>query len=332
MSEFVQSESSLVEPILVPDKNRHVLFPVKDQELWDMYKKEVDCFWVTQEVDTSADMNDWRKLTSDEQQFISMVLAFFSSSDGIVMENLAARFMNEVQLSEARAFYGVQIGMETIHSEMYSILIDTYITDHETRNKIFQAVDHFPCIAKKAEWAEKWIIDRDSSFAKRLVAFAIVEGIFFSSAFASIYWLKKRGLMHGLTFSNELISRDEALHTEFAIALYHRLVNKLSKQEIEHIIREAVEIEKEFITVSIPCRMIGMNADLMCQYIEFVADRLALQLGYDKIYGAVNPFDFMELISVQPKVNFFERVNPEYSLATTEDREVAFDFDGDADF
>jgi ribonucleotide reductase beta subunit family protein with ferritin-like domain len=280
-----------------------------------MYLKQVDCFWTVPEVDTSKDLKDWQVLSKDEQHFISMVLAFFSSSDGIVLENLAVRFMGDVQLAEARAFYGFQIAMENIHSQMYSTLIDTYIKDGDERDRLFNAIDNFPCIAKKANWAKKWIGDNRSTFAARLVAFAVVEGIFFSSAFASIYWIKKRGLMPGLTFSNELISRDEALHTEFAILLYSRLQRKLSKKRIHEIIHDAVEIEKEFITEAIPCRMIGMNARLMCQYIEFVADRLCVQLGYEKIYNSSNPFEFMELISIETKVNFFERTNSEYALA-----------------
>jgi ribonucleotide reductase beta subunit family protein with ferritin-like domain len=320
----------ITEPLLTPDNSRYVMFPVKDNDIWNMYKKQVDCFWVVQEVDLSKDINDWNTLSADEQKFISMVLAFFSSSDGIVMENLAVRFMNDVQLAEARAFYGFQIAMENIHSEMYSTLIDTYIKDGEERDKLFNAMDHYPCIQKKAEWAKKWINDKQISFASRLVAFAVVEGIFFSSAFASIYWIKKRGLMPGLTFSNQLISRDEALHTEFAVLLYNRLQNKLSKKKVLDIIQEAVEIEKEFITEAIPCKMIGMNSKMMIQYIEFVADRLMVQLGYDKIYESSNPFDFMELISMETKVNFFERTNSEYALANkTVDVDV---FDLNADF
>jgi ribonucleotide reductase beta subunit family protein with ferritin-like domain len=291
-----------------------------------MYKKQVDCFWVVQEVNLAQDLNDWATLNEDEQNFIKMVLAFFSSSDGAVTENLALRFMGDVQVSEARAFYGFQIAIENIHSEMYSLLIDTYIKDAAEKTKLFEATKNYPCIAKKFNWAKKWLNDKRSSFASRLVAFACVEGLLFSSSFASIYWLKKRGLMPGLTFSNELISRDEALHTEFAILLYSKLVRKLPKKRIYEIIMEAVEIEKEFITEAIPCRMIGMNAKLMTQYIEFVADRLALQLGYDKIYGSINPFDFMELISIESKVNFFERTNSEYALANkTVDKDV-FDF------
>ena len=317
------------EPLLTPDNSRYVMFPVKDNDIWNMYKKQVDCFWVVQEVDLSKDINDWNTLSADEQKFISMVLAFFSSSDGIVMENLAVRFMNDVQLAEARAFYGFQIAMENIHSEMYSTLIDTYIKDGEERDKLFNAMDHYPCIQKKAEWAKKWINDKQISFASRLVAFAVVEGIFFSSAFASIYWIKKRGLMPGLTFSNQLISRDEALHTEFAVLLYNRLQNKLSKKKVLDIIQEAVEIEKEFITEAIPCKMIGMNSKMMIQYIEFVADRLLVQLGYDKIYESANPFDFMELISMETKVNFFERTNSEYALANKTVDEGVFDLNAD---
>jgi ribonucleoside-diphosphate reductase subunit M2 len=306
------------------------MFPIKDNEIWKMYMKQIDCFWRVEEVDTSKDIFDWQKLSSSEQHFISMILAFFSSSDGIVLENLAGRFMNDVQLAEARAFYGFQIAMENIHSHMYSTLIDTYIKDGDERDKLFNAIDNYPCIAKKANWAKKWISDNRSSFAARLVAFAVVEGIFFSSAFASIYWIKKRGLMPGLTFSNELISRDEALHTEFAILLYSKLQRKLSKKRIYEIVQEAVEIEKEFITEAIPCRLIGMNAKLMIQYIEFVADRLVMQLGYDKIYNSINPFEFMELISIETKVNFFERTNSEYALANkTVDKDV---FEMNADF
>lgn len=321
--------TTFIEPLLRPDNSRYVLFPIRDNEIWQMYKKQIDCFWTVPEVDTSKDLVDWQKLSKDEQHFISMVLAFFSSSDGIVMENLAVRFMTEVQLAEARAFYGFQIAMENIHSQMYSVLIDTYIKDAEERDKLFNAIDNYPCIAKKANWAKKWIGDNRSSFASRLVAFSVVEGIFFSSAFASIYWIKKRGLMPGLTFSNELISRDESMHTEFAVLLYSKLERKLSKKRIHDIIKEAVEIEKEFITEAIPCRMIGMNANLMIQYIEFVADRLVVQLGYDKIYNSGNPFDFMELISIESKVNFFERTNSEYALANKTISEDIFNLNSD---
>jgi ribonucleotide reductase beta subunit family protein with ferritin-like domain len=312
--------------ILEPNDDRFVLFPIQHNDIWDMYKRSVDSFWRAEEVDLSKDLTDWNNLNPDEQKFISMVLAFFAASDGIVLENLAVRFMGDVQLSEARAFYGFQIAMENIHSEMYSLLIDTYIKENEQRDQLFNAINHFPCIAKKANWAKKWIADNRSSFAARLVAFAAIEGIFFSSSFASIYWIKKRGLMPGLTFSNELISRDEALHTEFAILLYSKLQKKLPKKRIHEIIQEATEIEKEFITEAIPCRMIGMNANLMTQYIEFVADRLCLQLGYEKIYNSQNPFDFMELISVETKVNFFERTNSEYALANKKVDDDIFEF------
>jgi ribonucleotide reductase beta subunit family protein with ferritin-like domain len=323
------SETTFVEPLLKPDDSRYVMFPIKDNDIWKMYKKSMDSFWVAQEVDLSKDLTDWKSLSDDERHFISMVLAFFAASDGLVLENLASRFMNDVQLAEARAFYGFQIAMENVHSEMYSILIDTYINDESQKNKLFTALENYPCIAKKANWAKKWINDNRSSFAARLVAFAVIEGLFFSSSFAAIYWIKKRGLMAGLTFSNELISRDEALHTEFAVLLYGKLQRKLQKKRIYEIIQEAVEIEKEFILEAIPCRMIGMNSKLMSQYIEFVADRLCLQLGYDKIYNASNPFDFMELISIETKVNFFERTNSEYALANKTVVADVFDFSTD---
>ena len=322
-------EQAFVEPILKPDDNRFVMFPIQHNDIWEMYKKQVDCFWRAEEIDLSKDLNDWKTMTNDEQHFVKMILAFFAASDGLVLENLASRFMSDVQISEARAFYGFQIAMENIHSQTYSLLIDTYIRDEEEKHKLFNAIENFSCIKKKADWAKKWISDNRSSFAARLVAFAAIEGIFFSAAFSSIYWIKKRGLMPGLTFSNELISRDEALHTEFAVLLYSKLQRKLPKKRIYEIIQEAVEIEKEFITDAIPCRMIGMNTKLMTQYIEFVADRLCLQLGYDKIYNSQNPFDFMELISIESKVNFFERTNAEYALANkTVDKDI-FEFNAD---
>jgi ribonucleotide reductase beta subunit family protein with ferritin-like domain len=314
------------EPLLDESIDRYVMFPIQDNDIWKMYKKQVDCFWRAEEVDLSKDLVDWRNLSGDEQHFISMVLAFFAASDGIVLENLALRFMSDVQLSEARAFYGFQIAMENIHSEMYSILIDTFIQEPNQRKKIFQAMNAFPCIAKKGVWAQQWIKDDNSSFAERLVAFACVEGIFFSSAFASIYWIKKRGLMPGLTLSNEFISRDEALHTEFAILLFTKLKKKIVPARIHQIIRDAVVIETEFITESLPCRLIGMNAKLMVQYIEFVADRLCLQFGCDKLYNASNPFDFMELLSIDSKVNFFERTNSSYALANKHISNDVFDF------
>jgi len=320
---------SQIEPLLHDDQSRYVMFPLQDQDIWQMYKKQVECFWRAEEIDLSKDVEHWESLTNQERYFISMILAFFAASDGIVLENLAARFMGEVQLSEARAFYGFQIAMENIHSETYSLLIDTYIKDREERTTLFSAIDNFPCIKKKADWAIKWINDKRSSFATRLIAFACIEGIFFSGAFCSIFWLKKRGLMPGLTFSNELISRDEALHTEFAVLLYSKLVKKLSKSKIVDIIKDAVEIEKEFICEALPCRLIGMNSDLMNQYIEFVADRLIVQLGHDKIYETKNPFDFMEMISIEGKTNFFEKRVAEYALADKTKGDDVFDFDAD---
>ncbi len=315
-----------IEPLLDPCENRYVMFPIQYADVWELYKKQVDCFWRAEEVDLSKDLIDFAKLNSDERKFISMILAFFAASDGIVLENLALRFMGDVQVAEVRSFYGFQIAMENIHSEMYSLLIDTYINDKHEKHLLFNATSNFPCITKKADWAKKWISDNDSSFAERLVAFAAIEGIFFSSSFASIYWIKKRGLMPGLTFSNELISRDEALHTEFAILLYSKLQTKLNASRIYEIIKDAVNIETEFITEAIPCRMIGMNSVLMTQYIEFVSDRLCVQLGYDKIFNSSNPFDFMELISVESKVNFFERTNSEYALANKTMDEDVFSF------
>lgn len=321
--------TQITEPLLQQDSSRYVMFPIKDQSIWNMYKKQIDSFWRCEEVDTSRDLNDWEKLSSDEQKFISMILAFFAGSDGIVLENLSSRFMNDVGLAEAKAFYACQSFMENIHSEMYSILIDTYIKDKDEKHKLFNAMENFPCIQKKANWAIKWINDNRSSFAVRLIGFAIVEGLFFSSAFASIFWLKKRGLLPGLCTSNDFISKDEALHTEFAVLLYSKIVKKVNKKRVYEIMREAVEIEKEFIIEAIPCRLIGMNSTLMSQYIEFCADRLLLQLGYDKIYNATNPFSFMELISLESKVNFFEKFNSEYALANKKIEDDIFDFKTD---
>jgi ribonucleoside-diphosphate reductase subunit M2 len=320
---------NLTEPLLAPDDNRFVMFPIKYDDIWQMYKKQIDCFWRAEEIDLSKDLDNWNSLNQDEKYFISMILAFFAASDGIVLENLASRFMNDVQVSEARAFYGFQIAMENIHSQVYSLLIETYIKDKEEKHKLFNAIEHFPCIKKKSDWAQKWINDNRSSFATRLVAFACIEGIFFSGAFCSIYWLKKRGLMPGLTFSNELISRDEALHCEFAVLLYSKLLKKVDKARINEIIKEAVDIEIEFICEALPCKLIGMNADLMTQYIKFVADRLAVQLGYKKIYGVENCFPWMELISLEGKTNFFEKRVGEYALATVTGKEVAFDITED---
>jgi len=314
------------EPLLISDDNRFVMFPIKYDDIWAMYKKQIDCFWRAEEIDLSKDLGDWVKLSADEQHFISMVLAFFAASDGIVLENLAQRFMSDVQISEARAFYGFQIAMENIHSETYSLLIETYIKDKEQKHKFFNAISNYPCIKKKSDWAQKWIHDNRSSFATRLVAFACIEGIFFSGAFCSIFWLKKRGLMPGLTFSNELISRDEALHCEFAILLYSKLEKKLPKAKLHEIVKECVEIEIEFICDALPCRLIGMNSELMGQYIQFVADRLCVQLGYPKIYNVGNPFSFMELISLESKTNFFEKRVGDYALANVNKTDNDFDF------
>ena len=320
-----------IEPLLTEDDNRYVMFPIKDEEIWKMYKKQMDCFWRAEEIDLSKDLTHWESLEDNERYFVKMVLAFFAASDGIVLENLGLRFLGDVQLAEARAFYGFQIAMENIHSETYSLLIDTYIKDKGEKMELFNALGHFDCIDKKAKWAQKWINDKRSSFATRLIAFACVEGIFFSGSFCSIFWLKKRGLMPGLTFSNELISRDEALHTEFAILLYNKLEKKLLKKKIVDIIKEAVEIEKEFICEALPCKLIGMNAGLMGSYIEYVGDRLALQLGVEKIFETANPFDFMELISLESKTNFFESRVSDYALADKSCKEDAFS-SGDDDF
>lgn len=305
-----------IEPLLAPDDNRYVMFPIKYPDIWNMYLKQVDSFWRPEEIDLSKDIDHWNALSENERKFISSILAFFAASDGIVLENLAQRFMSDVQVSEARAFYGFQIAMENIHSHTYSNLIDTYIKDKDEKDKLFHAINNYDCIRKKAEWAQKWIHDNRSSFSTRLIAFACVEGIFFSGAFCSIFWLKKRGLMPGLTFSNELISRDEALHCEFAVLLYSKLLKKTEKNRVYDIIKEAVEIETEFICESLPCRLIGMNSELMTQYIKFVADRLCVQLGYKKIYNVTNPFDFMEMISLEGKTNFFDKVPSDYALAT----------------
>jgi len=314
------------EPLLIPDDNRFVMFPIKYDDIWAMYKKQIDCFWRAEEIDLSKDLDDWAKLNADEKHFISMILAFFAASDGIVLENLAQRFMSDVQISEARAFYGFQIAMENIHSQTYSLLIETYIKDKEQKHKLFNAINNYPCIKKKSDWAQKWINDNRSSFATRLVAFACIEGIFFSGSFCSIFWLKKRGLMPGLTFSNELISRDEALHCEFAILLYSKLEKKVAKAKIHDIIKECVEIEIEFICEALPCKLIGMNSELMSQYIQFVADRLCVQLGYPKIYNVANPFAFMEMISLETKTNFFERIVSDYALANVTKTDTDFDF------
>jgi len=317
------------DPLLVADDKRFTMFPIQHSDVWSMYKKHVACFWTTEEIDLSQDVKDWQKLDDDSKHFISLVLAFFASSDGIVLENLALRFFGEIQSAEVRAFYGFQIAMENCHSETYSLLIDALIKNEDIKDKLFNSIANYPCIKKKAEWSQKWINDKDASFAMRLVAFAAVEGIFFSGAFCSIYWIKKRGVMPGLTFSNELSARDEALHTEFAILLHSKLVTKATYFQIRRIIKEAVDIETEFICEALPCRLIGMNSASMTQYIQFVADRLCLQLGARKIYNATNPFDFMESISLESKTNFFERRVADYALATKTHGEDAFKFDED---
>ncbi|KAI5810941.1 ribonucleotide reductase [Peziza echinospora] len=310
------AENEAEEPLLVENKNRFVLFPIKYHEIWQMYKKAEASFWTAEEIDLGKDTHDWNnRLNDDERFFISHVLAFFAASDGIVNENLVQRFSNEVQAPEARCFYGFQIMMENIHSETYSLLIDTYIKDPKQRTYLFDAIETIPCIRKKAEWAMRWIEDKESTFAQRLVAFAAVEGIFFSGSFASIFWLKKRGLMPGLTFSNELISRDEGLHTDFACLLFRHLNKRPSAKIITDIITDAVKIEQEFLTEALPCALLGMNAKLMRQYIEFVADRLLVELGVSKVYNTANPFDFMESISLAGKTNFFEKRVSDYQKA-----------------
>jgi ribonucleotide reductase beta subunit family protein with ferritin-like domain len=320
---------NITDPLLISDEKRYVMFPIQYDDIWQMYKKQVDCFWRPEEIDLTKDLKDWNELNPDERYFISMILAFFAASDGLVIENLASRFMNDIQISEARAFYGFQIAMENIHSHTYSLLIETYIKNTDEKYMLFNAIENYPCIKKKSEWAKKWINDNRSVFATRLIAFACIEGIFFSGAFCSIYWLKKRGLMPGLTFSNELISRDEALHTEFAILLYTKLQKKINKSRVYEIIKEAVDIETEFICDALSCRLIGMNSELMTQYIKFVADRLCVQLGYDKIYNVTNPFSFMELISLESKVNFFEKRVSDYALATKSKDDGIFEFNSE---
>ena len=306
---------SQLEPILQENKNRFVIFPIKHHDIWEWYKKMEASFWTAEEIDLSQDLNDWNnRLNEDEKYFIKHILAFFAASDGIVNENLAENFVNEVQYAEAKFFYGFQIMMENIHSETYSLLIDTYVKDESEKNELFTAIEVFPAIKKKADWALKWI--ESDSFAERLIAFAAVEGIFFSGSFCSIFWLKKRGLMPGLTFSNELISRDEGVHCDFAVHLHnHHLINKVPKERIREILVDALNIEREFITESLPVSLIGMNAGLMTQYLEFVTDRLLVELGCEREYNTTNPFDFMDMISLQGKTNFFEKKVAEYQKA-----------------
>ena len=322
----------ITEPLLQDNKDRFVIFPIQHNDIWQFYKNAEASFWTAEEVDLSPDLHDWQnKLNDNERFFISRVLAFFAASDGIVNENLAINFLQEVQYPEARCFYGFQIMIEYIHSEMYSLLIDTYVKDPAEKDYLLRAIETIPCVTKKAKWALRWITK--GSFAERLIAFAAVEGIFFSGSFCSIFWLKKRGLMPGLTFSNELISRDEGLHCDFACLLYvNHLQNKLSEETIREIIVDAVVIEKEFVTDALPVKLIGMNAELMCQYIEFVADRLLVALGCNKVWNATNPFDFMELISLQGKTNFFERRVGEYQktgVAQTNSEQNTFSLDED---
>jgi ribonucleoside-diphosphate reductase beta chain len=315
--------------LLKKNKNRFVLFPIKYTDIYEEYKKVESTFWTTNEIDLSKDINDWNKLNDNEQYFIKNIIGFFAGSDGIIIENLAVRFLNEIEIPEVRSFYSYQIFNENIHSETYSLLIDTYIKDNEEKNKIFNSIENIPCIAKKASWAYKWIQNNEVNFATRLIAFAIVEGIFFSGSFCAIYWLKKRGLMPGLTFSNELISKDEGMHCHFACLLYSYIKNKLKEEIVHQIFKEAVIIEKEFITESISCNMIGMNSIMMKQYIEFVSDRLLIQLGYSKIWNTENPFDFMELISLRPKSNFFELRVGEYAKSTISENNDNFTLDND---
>jgi len=318
-------EQLVYEPLLEANSNRFTLFPIKHNEIWKMYKKAEASFWTAEEMDLSKDKNDWETLQENERYFIKNILAFFAGADGIVGENLLENFSTEIQIPEVRCFYGFQIAIENIHAEVYSLLIEKFISDETEKTKLFEAITEIDCIKQKANWALKWF-SRDNSFAERLVAFATVEGIFFSGSFCAIFWLKKRGLMPGLTFSNELISRDEGMHTDFAVLLYSMLNNKLSKKRIYEIISNAVEIEKNFINESISCAMIGMNTKLMSQYIEYVADRLIFQLGYPKLFNSSNPFDFMQLISMENKTNFFEKRVGEYSLAN-----VKIDKDADDD-
>lgn len=320
------------EPLLRENPRRFVVFPIEYHDIWQMYKKAEASFWTAEEVDLSKDIQHWEALKPDERHFISHVLAFFAASDGIVNENLVERFSQEVQVTEARCFYGFQIAMENIHSEMYSLLIDTYIKDSKEREYLFNAIETMPCVKKKADWALRWIGDKEATYGERVVAFAAVEGIFFSGSFASIFWLKKRGLMPGLTFSNELISRDEGLHCDFACLMFKHLVHKPSEQRVKEIITNAVRIEQEFLTEALPVKLIGMNCTLMKQYIEFVADRLMLELGFNKIFKVENPFDFMENISLEGKTNFFEKRVGEYQRMGVMSNSTENSFTLDADF
>jgi ribonucleoside-diphosphate reductase beta chain len=321
---------STIEPILQPNKNRFVIFPIQHADIWDWYKKQEASFWTAEEIDLEQDIVDWEnKLSEDERYFLKHILAFFAASDGIVNENLAENFVSEVQYTEAKFFYGFQLMMENIHSEVYSLLIDTYIKNEKEKAELFQAIEVFPAIKKKADWALKWV--ESDSFAERLIAFSAVEGIFFSGSFCAIFWMKKRGLLPGLTFSNELINRDEGLHADFAVFLHQNHVkNKVPKSRITEILVNALQIEREFITESLPVSLIGMNAILMTQYLEFVTDRLLVEYGCDKVYNVTNPFDFMEMISLEGKTNFFEKRVSEYQKAGVKSGgtgSIAFDAD-----
>lgn len=318
-----------IEELLKPDEDRFVMFPIKYHDVFELYKRSISCFWKVEDIDLSKDLSDWNKLSSDETYFIKMILAFFSSSDGLICENLSLRFSNEVQVSEVRSFYAFQNFMESIHSEMYSLLIETYINDPTEKNDLFKAATKYPFIQRKTNWAKRYINDYRTSFSTRLVAFAIIEGIFFSSSFAAIFWIKQRNILPGLCLSNEYISRDESLHVDHAVLLYSKLKRRVSKKKFLEIMKEAVDIETDFICNAIPCRLIGMNSELMSQYIKFVADRLCLQLGYDKIFDVQNPFAFMELISIEKKTNFFEHRVSEYALANKDKSEDIFNLDSD---
>lgn len=328
-----ENDKHEIEPLLIEPENHYTMFPIHYPDIWKAYKDSLSAIWVVEEVtNLSRDLEDWKKLSDGEQFFIKHILAFFAGSDGIVLENLLERFSNDVKIPEARAYYACQGLVETIHSEMYSLLIDTYITDETEKTRLFNAIETIPCVKKKADWALKWIADKDATFASRVVAFAAVEGIFFSGSFAAIFWLKERNLMPGLTTSNEFISVDEGSHTDFACLIYSHIVNRLPEETIYEIFEEAVTIEKEFMCESIPCRLIGMNSKLMCQYIEFVADRLLTQLGYNKKYNQTNPFDFMENIGLKGKKNFFEEPETDYNKTGVGKTEEECAFALDADF
>ena len=328
-SEIHGKEHDATEMLLQKNESRYVLFPIVHHDIFEMYKKAESTFWRADEIDLAKDMSDWEQLSENEQNFIKNVIGFFAGSDGIVMENLAQRFLREIEIPEVRNFYSYQIYNEAVHSLTYSLLIDTYVRDKEEKHKILNSIQTIPCVSLKAKWAQQWIENDEVSFATRLVGFSIVEGIFFSGSFCAIYWLKKRGLMPGLTFSNELISKDEGLHCEFATLLYSKIQNRIPQEQIHHMIRGAVDIEKEFVCDSIPVRLLGMNADSMCQYIEFVADRLLAQLGYEKFYRAENPFDWMELISLRPKSNFFEVRVGEYVKSNVNENSDQFQLSDD---